>query len=609
MKRLIINSLIILFLITLSLTGTVTHDNELSPGEVEIKKTSVSSVTSVAKNNFMAVAGKDKINMICSPIGGYSMLPESEYQISYMNPDGSVKWEKLNRMLQEIANTGANMWREFPPWILNQQQYEILTPFKFENEEMVLNPLYFSNLRKIARLSKEQYNLILIYDLFNASETRVSPVKNHSPWKKFTGYFYTAPEKHLTKYIDAVLAAHKGLYVRYQLCNEPSFEHPEFMSFVYCYLIEKGIPSERIVIGYDMRLKAIGGIHETGYRKFRKMVVSKLGKEYEIKIKSSSWSPFHSTSDQSLTRYWGPETPSGGQRREIFSLDGSGKVDENGKMKRPDEKDSYTLCKRIFQTKSRKVELGRIGAETIYGKEAGIDPLSQLRGLVKAYEECLEKTPENKGKYPQPLPLPEWIEEEEPEPDPEEPPKNTSECLSLDKIIDWVKKNPWIIQLITENPDHKKLKEAMEKYFNDHTSWEQDKEQKNQDLVETGNTEKHLQAKLREISQLKSEALEIDTDTIDGLNLLIDKQDAIILELESALQISRTISHSHYLFYTKEFELRYIANGILKDAGDNMGKTNLFVIGVGGYYDPLKKTYGAGIFVGIDIRSLLKKIL
>jgi hypothetical protein len=34
--------------------GTVTHDNELSPGDDEIKKTSVSSVTSVAKSNFMA---------------------------------------------------------------------------------------------------------------------------------------------------------------------------------------------------------------------------------------------------------------------------------------------------------------------------------------------------------------------------------------------------------------------------------------------------------------------------------------------------------------------------------------------------------------------------
>ena len=35
--------------------GTVIHDNKLSPGDDEIKKISVSSVTSVAKSNFMAV--------------------------------------------------------------------------------------------------------------------------------------------------------------------------------------------------------------------------------------------------------------------------------------------------------------------------------------------------------------------------------------------------------------------------------------------------------------------------------------------------------------------------------------------------------------------------
>jgi len=35
--------------------GTVTHDNKLSPGDDEIKKISVSSVTSVAKSNFIAI--------------------------------------------------------------------------------------------------------------------------------------------------------------------------------------------------------------------------------------------------------------------------------------------------------------------------------------------------------------------------------------------------------------------------------------------------------------------------------------------------------------------------------------------------------------------------
>ena len=114
---------------------------------------------------------------------------------------------------------------------------------------------------------------------------------------------------------------------------------------------------------------------------------------------------------------------------------------------------------------------------------------------------------------------------------------------------------------------------------------------------------------MKQIAQLKAQALEIDTSTIENLKLLLQKKNAIILELESALQISTTISQSNHLFYAKEFELRYIANGILNDAGDNMEKTNLFVIGIGGYYDPWKKTYGAGIFVGIDIRNLFKSIL
>jgi hypothetical protein len=251
------------------------------------------------------------------------------------------------------------------------------------------------------------------------------------------------------------------------------------------------------------------------------------------------------------------------------------------------------------------VELGRIGAETIYGKEAGIAPLAQLRGLVKAYEECLNQTPENKGKYLKPLPLPDWIEEE---PEPDEPPEDSIEGISIDEIIDWVKRNPWIVQLITESPDNKKLKEELVKYFNQHAAWEQEKQQKLQELTETGNTEKHLQGKMQEIAQLKAQALEIETDTIDGLKLLLQKKNQIILELETALQISNTISQSNHLFYANEFQLRYIANGILKDAGENMEKTNLFTIGIGAYYDPWKKSYGAGIFVGIDIRSLLSRL-
>ncbi|MGD2090613.1 MAG: hypothetical protein PVH61_30855 [Candidatus Aminicenantes bacterium] len=201
-------------------------------------------------------------------------------------------------------------------------------------------------------------------------------------------------------------------------------------------------------------------------------------------------------------------------------------------------------------------------------------------------------------------------------------------------------RNPWIIQLITENPDNKKLKEELVKYFNNHAAWEQEKQEKLNHLTETGNTENELDLKKQHITALKLEVVawesEINNITymtvyqlkaanaekqalltehmkkdtlIDSLKLLLQHKNAIILELESALQMSNTLSQSNHLFYTNEFQLRYIANGILKDADDNMEKTNLFTIGIGGYYDPWNKTYGAGIFVGIDIRKLLNNIL
>ena len=79
MKRLIITILIILFLFQLSLTGRVNYDNKLSPGEHDIKKTSVSSVTSVAKSNY--ISGKDKIKIICSPLGGCPRILNCELLI------------------------------------------------------------------------------------------------------------------------------------------------------------------------------------------------------------------------------------------------------------------------------------------------------------------------------------------------------------------------------------------------------------------------------------------------------------------------------------------------------------------------------------------------
>jgi hypothetical protein len=162
MKRLIINSLIILFLFQLSLPGRTPHDDAPSPGNERnllprrtqrSQSNPYSPYSPYSPHSPISISGKDKIKIICSPLGGYSLLPETEFQISYINPDGSVNWQKLNQMLWEISFTGANMWREFTPWITSDKEYEVLTPFRFAGDEMVLNTQYFKNLRKIARIA------------------------------------------------------------------------------------------------------------------------------------------------------------------------------------------------------------------------------------------------------------------------------------------------------------------------------------------------------------------------------------------------------------------------------------------------------------------------
>ena len=81
------------------------------------------------------------------------------------------------------------------------------------------------------------------------------------------------------------------------------------------------------------------------------------------------------------------------------------------------------------------------------------------------------------------------IEETEPpvepeaEPEPSQPPIESIEGISIDEIIEWVKRNPWIIQLVTENPDNQKLKEELVKYFESHAGWEKEKKDKSVDDV------------------------------------------------------------------------------------------------------------------------------
>ena len=90
MKRFIIKICVTLCLCVLVANSIAApHDAAPSPGD-ERKPTQTVCAAYRSPMPWGFTAGKDKINIICSPLGGYSLLPESEFQISYINSDGSV---------------------------------------------------------------------------------------------------------------------------------------------------------------------------------------------------------------------------------------------------------------------------------------------------------------------------------------------------------------------------------------------------------------------------------------------------------------------------------------------------------------------------------------
>ena len=154
---------------------------------------SETNVISVPKKLSNAFSPKDKLFLICSPLGGYSLLNNTKYQISFMKPPqevtprpAAVDWQKLNRMLAAIANSGANALREFSWWSEAYNDTSKLVPFAFlpHQQKFDLTQLdsnqYFQNQRKIAKLAN-LYGLTYIFSVYNASEKRVKNARNASP--------------------------------------------------------------------------------------------------------------------------------------------------------------------------------------------------------------------------------------------------------------------------------------------------------------------------------------------------------------------------------------------------------------------------------------------
>jgi hypothetical protein len=380
----------------------------------------------------------DKLPIIASPLGGYSLLPESEYMIGYMNQDGTVNWDKLNILLQQISNHGAWGWREFPPWPTNHPEWEYIRPFHFDMNgnklDIIWNDLYFENLSKIFHFAWEQYNLVPIFDLFNGSEARVLGkyrARENSPWRVFTDHFYgndAIETRH--QWIDKILNAAANVPIWVQLCNEPGpaakHKAENMLSDTLDYLLKNKFLMGRIITGLDEWKKKTNGGYGKMYRRWREKAINLIADlefyqfplsdetkdEINIKyIKKTMWTPVHAMNLKSLTDFithgvGGRErVPSGGSRNLFLSTDG----------RRPDYFETYKMVMKFIDNKGKLINYGKAMVELIAGKENKENkknpieyPYGSLHGAAQAIKEKLEK-PENMEHFPKPLPIPSWV--------------------------------------------------------------------------------------------------------------------------------------------------------------------------------------------------------
>jgi hypothetical protein len=370
---------------------------------------------------------KDRIMISAGILGGYSFLPDDEYVISYMkdNANGQVNWEKLNLMLAKMANAGANAAREFPWWCLSIGEAKQLTPFAFDEKENKFdlsrldNNNYFRNLEKIARLAN-LYGLTFIYDIYNASETRVAGVKGFSPWngknniQGLSDYFYGPDAAEYREKLELkVIETLKHTDFMLELCNEPGARGAEALAEAYIRLIKNGVPASRILIGWDYNRKKQNekGKYAAAYRKWRNLVTAGLGEEWGDKIKQESWSPIHKMTIKTINDYWmlglepGQDVPSNSKRNTIYDMDGV-------RNPRPGYFNAHNMTLKAIIVKGKAIDNGRVGIGVVYGKETGIEADDALKGVSNGYFEKFGKYPENYGQFPEPLPLPRWIYED-----------------------------------------------------------------------------------------------------------------------------------------------------------------------------------------------------
>jgi len=435
--------------------------------ENDIKNQSFeSSVVHRPKKLSSAFSPKDKLFLVCSPLGGYSLLDEKKYHISFMkpptvslqppvnykqtarraiksfdqtftkvwppagtSPEGTaeVDWQKLNSMLASIADSGANALREFPWWSESHIDTAALVPFAFlyDQQKFDLTQLgsnhYFQNQRKIARLAN-RYGLTYIFSIYNASEKRVNRARYVSPWNgknnihNLANFFYGEDAAFLREAWEMqLIAAFADTDTLFELCNEPDPKAAVAMAQTYIRFIRNNIHPSRILTGWDIYRKEKEPVYADYYRQWRNAIVVELGEDFEQHIKKQSWSTIHKVSMDTLHAYWhhglnpSKEIPANSSRNTIYSTDGV-------RNPRPALTGTQTTTEAIIDVKSKAAEAGRIGIEVVYGKESNVDPLDGIKGVAFGFRKKYNYFPCNYQKYPEPLPLPDWVFEEEPIP-------------------------------------------------------------------------------------------------------------------------------------------------------------------------------------------------
>lgn len=336
--------------------------------------------------------GKDKCDVLLSPLGGYSMLRDN-YIISYFDDNGFLDTEKVKSIAKYIGKH-ANGCREFPFWINSKDSWEKLHPWQLmpvKNSNdfyIIMRTAYLQNWSEISRIYNGK-GVKLWFSLFEHNGLRNN---SWNPWVVSFGKdgFYSERAKtarHI--YIDAMLKVFRDgkRVVGFELCNEPRVKNKgsikmvsEFLADTFCHLIKSGVQPGNIDIGIQYDMKEHDPLYSLLYRQTRKLIVKKLKNVmWAHWLKSRCISPCHGMTWERLEEMLGPRPPKGGSRNLRISTDG-------WRNPRPTKEQVKKVARYLFEKKPKAARRKKLSFEVVFGKEKG-DPLDSIMGVIEAYHE------------------------------------------------------------------------------------------------------------------------------------------------------------------------------------------------------------------------------